>query len=167
MLMFSFQSFVRKQRQNKSYADFCNRIFHLKYAPHQTMQEISSEFLSQSLTSTKFKEKKLRESLRKLPNVTEKQIEDIVAESVIDDPMLKAQKQLDTNYKQSKYIRQNFKYVEPQEIILNKDEVNLGKSKKCFHYISVIDSLKHLLGDDTFIEVLEKEREVRESKRMC
>ena len=150
----------------KSYSDFCNRMCHRKYVPHQTMQEISSEFLSQSLKSTKFREKKLRESLRKLPNVTEKQIEEIVTESVIDDPMLKAQKQLDTNYKRSKYIRENFKYIQPQEMILNKDEVNIGKVKECYHYVSVVDSLKNLLEDDTFIEVMEKERNVVREKQM-
>lgn len=149
----------------KAYADFCNRMCHIKYVPHRTMQEITSEYLSQSLKSVEHRGKKLREALGKLPNVSEEQIDEIVHNTVLDDQMLKAQQQLDTNYKRSKYIQQNFKYIEPQEIILNKEEVDMGMAKECFHYVSVVDSLKNLLEDETFINVLEKEREVRERRK--
>ena len=60
--------------------------------------------------------------------------------------MLKAQKELDTEYKRRCYnIRDNFNYVAPNEIVVNKEEVKLGKPKDNFHWIPVSQTFKCLL----------------------
>ena len=141
------------------YADFLNRMCHVKYVPHKTMQIIASEFLTQSLKSLKVREAKLRESLQNLSNVTTEQIDEIVRKVLFEDDMLNAQKELNTDYKSNKFIQDNFKYVPPLEIVLNKAEVDMGAAKDCFHYIPVTESLKILLEDPTMINVLENTRE--------
>ena len=142
-----------------SYADFLNRMCHLKYVSHSTMQIIAAEFLTQSLKSLEAREVKLRESLCNLQDLTEDQINEIVRNVLYEDEMMNAQKQLNTNYKRNKFIQENFKYVPPLEIVLNKAEVERGAAKDCFHYIPVTESLKNLLEDPTMIEVLERARE--------
>ena len=146
-----------------SYADFYNRMCHVKFVPHKTMQIIASEFLTQSLKSLEVRKVKLRESLHNIPNVTDDQIDEIVRKVLVEDDMLNAQIELNTDYKRSKFVQGNFKYVPPLEIVLNKAEVDMGAAKDCFHYIPVAESLKNLLEDPTMIEVFERVRE--EDKR--
>ena len=148
----------------KAYADFQNRMCHFKFIPHKTMEIISSEYLAQSLKSMELRRRKLKESLKQIPSVTDEQIEEIVAKVLDDDPMINAQRELDTVYKRNKFIRDNFKYVAPQEIVLNETEVKNGVPKDVLHYIPVIETFKHILEDKTMIKVLEKAREERNSK---
>ena len=143
----------------KAYADFLNRMCHYKFVPYKTMQTIASEFLAQSLKSTEERKVKLRESLGKLPNVSEEQIETIVREVLTEDRMLSAQKELDTDHKRNKFIRDNFKYTSPHEIVLNQDEIKRGAAKDVFHYVPITETFKHLVEDETFTDVLEKVRE--------
>ena len=118
------------------------------------MQIIASEFLSYSIKSMEKREVKLRTSLRSIGNLTEEQIEDVVNRVIVDDDMLKAQKHLNTDYKCSKYIVDNFKYVAPRELILNPEDVEMGRPKEV-HYVPVIESFKNILEDQTFMDVLE------------
>ena len=48
----------------KTYADFLNRMCHVKYVPHSTMHLIASEFSSQHLKSREQSGKKLKQSLQ-------------------------------------------------------------------------------------------------------
>ena len=47
-----------------AYVDFLNRMCHVKYVPHITMQVIASEFHDHALKSQEIREVKLRESLK-------------------------------------------------------------------------------------------------------
>ena len=147
-----------------SYADFMNRMCHVNYIPHKTMQIIASEYLSQNLKSMEQKESKLRAVLKRLTDLTDDAIDGVIKEVLEDDDMINAQKQLSTSYKLNQFIMEKFKYVAPKEIILNMEEVERGAVKEVVHYIPVIETFKYLLEDETFITVLEKEREKSSSK---
>ena len=148
----------------KSYANFMNKLAHFKFIPLQTVQSISSEFLEQSLKSSRLREIKLRTSLRNA-NLQENDINTIVKEVLLDDNMLNAQKELNTTYKQKKFVQDHFKYVAPVEIVLNKAEVLKGDIKDSFHYIPVVESVKALVEDETFLKVYENERLVNRTDR--
>ena len=141
-----------------AYADFLNRMCHVKYVPHTTMQIIATEFLNHCTKSQKIKEIKLRESLTN-NHMTEEAIDEIIKNVLNEDDFMKAMKELNTDYKQEKFFKENFKYVEPLEIVLNKGDVEKGAKKDCFHYIPVIESVKALLEDPTVIAVFENARE--------
>ena len=147
-----------EQYYTKSLADFYNRMSNFKFVPSKTLQAMASEFVEQSLKSAGHREKLLKDSLRSIPGISEEKITEISTKVFQDDKTLKAQKDLCTEYKRSLYIKEHFKYVDPIEVVLNQDEVKLGKPKEVYHYVPIIPSMKHLLEDRTFIEVLEKER---------
>ena len=63
-------------------------------------------------------EKKLRKSLLQVPGITENQIDTIVEESIGSDEYMKAQNELNTEYKRKKYVQEHFEYVAPVEICL-------------------------------------------------
>ena len=117
----------------KAFADFMNRMCHVKFVPHSTMQTIAAEFLEHSIKSVNNREKALRKSLLDIPEMTEHKIDDIVKKVLHDDKMLKAQKELDTDRKRNSYIRENFNYVAPVEYVLNPEEVKAGKYKEVYH----------------------------------
>ena len=144
----------------KAFADFMNRMCHMKYVPHSTMQTIAGEFLDHSIKSAQEREKALRKILSDTPEMTQAKIDEIIQKVCYEDKMLKAQKELDTVHKRNSYIRKNFNYVAPVEYVLNQEEVNSGKSsKEVFHYIPLVEAFRNLVEDRSFIEVMEKERE--------
>ena len=51
------------------------------------------------------------------------------------------------------------------EIILNPEEIKLGKPKDSFHYVPVVNAFIQLLEDSSFMELLERERETDKSKK--
>ena len=84
------------------------------------------------------------------PVKVEKIVEDVFA----NDPFLKAQLSLNTEYKRLKYIREDTNYNHPQEIVLNKAEVRKGTRKEVIHYVSIVESFKTLVQDSSFIKML-------------
>ena len=148
----------------KAYANFINKLGHFKFIPLKTVQSISSEFLEQSLKSMRLREIKLRASLRNA-NLQENDINAIVEDVLMNDDMLNAQKELNTTYKQKKFVQEHFKYVAPVEIILNKADVLKGAIKDSFHYIPTVDAFKALVEDETFVSVYENERLVSRADR--
>ena len=140
------------------HADFLNRLSNFKFIPAKTVTQIADEYLKNSLKSKNVRELKLRMVLRDL-NISEIQIEKIVHETITDDEYLQAQAELSTDFKRKKFIAENFKYIPPVEIVLNKDEVRNGEKPDGVHYISVIESFKHLIEDESLLEVLNQERE--------
>ena len=138
------------------HADFLNRLAHEKFVPSSTVQDISEEFLNSCMRSQELMEKKLRKSLTEdLPNET---VDKIIDETIKDDFFIKAQEELNSGYKRNKYIKDNFKYVSPVEILLNKSEVDMGLKKDVLHYVPIEESLRLLLEDKTFIEMMELNR---------
>ena len=136
-----------------AYADFINRLITYKFIPVTSVKEIAAEFLNQSRRSSKSREQVLRNSLSQIHSLTTEQIEQIVKENS-NDPFTRAQEQLSSEYQRSKYIEENFKFVKPKEIILNKEEVKRGSAKDVVHYIPIIDALKALLEDPSYNEAI-------------
>ena len=69
---------------------------------------------------------------------------------------MSAQKSLDSEYKRNDYLKENFKYVEPKEIIFNPKEAKEGKEPKAvMHYVPIIETVKNLVQDPTFLDVSE------------
>ena len=140
------------------YADFLNRMTSMKYVPYKTVQEISTEYLEKSIKSQEVREKRLRESLKQVPNLSDEMVEKIVKDSLGEDDFIKAQQELSSVYKREKFIKEHFKYVAPVEIILNSEEHKNGAPKDCLHYVPVTQSFKNLMEDKSLCEVLEKKR---------
>ena len=63
---------------------------------------------------------------------------------------MKAQELLATEPARKKFIRENFPYIEPREIVLNSEEVDRGKLKDIVHYIPIKETLKFIYGDKTY-----------------
>ena len=143
----------------KAYCDFMNRMCHFKFVPHSTMQAIALEFHEHSLKAMEEREKVLRRSLKDVPGITSEKIDEIVDKVLHDDKLLKAQKELNTEHKRNNFIKTHFNYVEPEEHVLNKDEVKAGHRKDVYHYVPMDKALKLLVEDRTFIEMMERERE--------
>ena len=146
-----------------AYADFINRLITYKFIPVTSVKDIATEFLSQSRRSNKYKEKVLKDSLKKIPNLTEDQINQIVREN-INDPFTRAQEELSSEFKRTKFMEEKFKLVQPKEIILNKEEVKKGAPKDCIHYVPIIDTLKVLLEDPSFEKSLNMEADNSEGR---
>ena len=147
------------------YADFYNRLAHVKYIPHRTIQDISNEFLQHALRSSEVREKKLRESLLKVPNIPLEEVDRIVGEVIGQDEMLKAQKELNSQHKRNKFISTHFKFVAPVEITMNKEQVEEGFAKEVVHYVPIKESFKHLIQDKSFLSVIENARNERKRNK--
>ena len=141
------------------YANFYNKLCHFKFIPYSTVQDIAKEYLEQSLKSSQCRERKLRDSLKKIPNISDDDIERVVNEVIGEDRLLKAQQELNTEHKRTKFIQTRFKFVAPVEIVLNKGEVRLGARKEVVHYVPIKESFKNLLEDTSLNVVLENERD--------
>ena len=147
-----------------SHANFLNRLVNEKYIPRKTVTEIAEEFYGNCLKSNEQKEKKLRNSLKHIPGMNNDMENEVVKTVINDDYFLVAQKELSTDYKREKFIRNNFKFVPPCEIILNKDSIERGESKDVVHYIPVTQSFKQLIEDKSLNDVFENERDNIETK---
>ena len=134
----------------KSYANSLNKLSHVNFVPLKTVEAFSSEFMEHYNKSLPVIKLNLKTSLQN-KNLSESEIDDIVLEVFGHDVFLAAQQEVDTIYKLKKFIRENFNYVAPVEIVLNKVEVLKGMKKECFHYIPIVEALKTLLEDETFI----------------
>ena len=137
-----------------AYADFTNRLINYKFIPVSSVQEITSEFLKQSQRSMLERTVALRISLSKIPNLSKETIDEIVEETK-RDPFLKAQEELSTDYKRTKFLEQNFHFVKPREVILNPEEVKYGAKKEVVHYVPIMEAIRKLIEDETFTKVVE------------
>ena len=144
-------------RFTKDFANFLNGLSNLQMVPHTTIDIIMEEFLRISLKSQEIRSIKLLAKLRTL-NVSE----DIIAEVIKinqNDEMIEAQRCLKTRFKREQFMKRNFNFIQPKEIILNPQSVKAGAAKECYHYIPIIDSFKCLVEDPTYLGVLEKQRQ--------
>ena len=134
------------------YGDYLNRLCHCKYIPQTTIQEIVKESIVNQRKTLERQKKNLRKSLQgKVLEPVE--VDEIEKNIFDDDPFLKAQLQLNTEYKRTKFVQECDTYVGPQEIVLNRANVLLGARKDCFHYSSVVDSFKILIQDESFCKM--------------
>ena len=133
------------------YADFLNRLGHYNHIPQTTVQEISEEYLMNTQKSMENRKKILRRSLCKT-NMSQAEIEKLVNE-VENDSFLKAQLKLDTEFKRLKYIKENMKYVGPEEVVLNKEGIRRGEKKESYHYVSLVETFRNIIEDPSFIKM--------------
>ena len=146
----------------ENFADYYNQLVNFKFIPHTTVQEIAERNLKMSKSVKELQGKKLRECLDGLPMVSEREKVDLHNQVIEDDVFLSAQMKLSTEFKRSKFIRENMKYVAPREIILNKDECKHGAKKDVIHYIPISESLKLLLEDDSFNRMMSAPDDLRQ-----
>lgn len=146
------------------YADFLNRLMTHKNIPSSTVQSISEEYFKNAKKSQNVREKKLRETLEALTDVTEVQVNKIVNNVLGEDSFLKAHERLNTQHKRLKFVKDHMKYVAPLEIVLNKSEVERGVKKDCIHYVPLDSALKNLLEDKSTIGMMKKEENLIKEK---
>ena len=140
------------------YADFLNRLVHEKFIPKTTVQDIADEYFLNTTKAQRVREKKLRNSLQETRSISQEEVDKIIEDVIEDDFFLKAQKHLNTDYKRSKYIKENMQYVGPIEILLNKTEVEKGEKKDVIHYIPLQEALKNLMQDGSVIKMFGTEK---------
>ena len=140
-----------------AYCDFLNRLTNYQFIPQSSVQLISEEYLKNYLKANKVKTSVLRNSLMEnVPGISEGDIKKVLEDVAQNDAFLKAQESLDSEYKRTKYLKENFTFVEPEEIVFNSKEVRDGKETKAsMHYIPIVQTIKNLVQDSTFMEVSE------------
>ena len=107
-----------------AYCDFMNRLLNFQFIPQSSIQLICEEYLKNYMKSNAAKAKVLRTSiLKNIPNTSEDNIKKVLADFEENDSFLKAQKSLDSGFKRLQYLKSNFKYVDPKEILLNPNGV--------------------------------------------
>ena len=79
-------------------------------------------------------------------------VEEFLTKLNLEDPFRKARKELEMEKKRLDYIKTNFEYAKPVTIRLDEGSNNSTSKKDTMQYISIKDSLKKFLEDDTFIE---------------
>ena len=136
----------------KYYAHFLNRLAYFKFVPQTTIQEIVHEYITSTKKSLKRQEKSLRWILTE-KGLEHDNVDCIVSELIETNPYLKAQEQLNSEYKRTKFIQEDKNCFHPQEILLNHEQVRLGHRKDVYHYVSIIDSFKCLVQDPKFIKM--------------
>ena len=135
-----------------SYCDFLNRLVNVHFVPQSTVRIICSEYLKQYRRSNDVKIRNLRKLLQK-SNIAEVEIEKIIASFEKEDEFEEAQNSLLSDHKRMEFIKENFKFVNPVEIVLNLQDVRQKKAKKdVMHYCSIVESVKNLLEDPTFMK---------------
>ena len=143
-----------------SYCDFLNRMANFHFIPHSTIKIIGEEYLKNYTKSNEAKIKMLKKSLSKVPGITENEIHRVLDDFQSEDVFLEAQRKLDSEYKRVQFLKDNFVYVEPEEIVLNPRQVKESQAPKAVvHYVSVIETVKNLVEDASFNEMIEKESE--------
>ena len=95
------------------YADFLNRLSHVKFIPHSTVQDIASEYFKNSKRAQDIRETKLRHSLSMVGELSADDIDKVVKDVIHEDFFIKAQGELDTKYKRNRFVQDNFNYVQP------------------------------------------------------
>ena len=140
-----------------AYCDFLNRLSNFHFVPQTTIKIIGDEYLKNYTKSNAAKSASLKKSLEKVPGISQSEIDRVLDEFQSQDKFLKAQTDLDTEYKRNKFIKNKFTFVAPQEIVLNPKEVKEAAAvKEVLHYVPIIESFKNLVQDPTFIDMKEK-----------
>ena len=140
-----------------SFCDFLNRLSNFQFVPQSTIQIIANEYLKNYQKSNQVKLKSLSKQLQKSSGLSDMDKEKILEAFEGEDDFLAAQLSLDTEYKRKQFLKDNFTYVPPEEIILNAKEMKeSGASKDVMHYVSVVDNFKNLIQDSSFLAMEER-----------
>ena len=139
-----------------AYGDFLNRLANFHFIPQTTIKIISDEYLKNYKKSNVVKAERLKKSIEEVAGLTETETMKVIDDFQSNDPFLEAQMKLDTDYKRTKFIRDHFTYVSPQEIVLNPKAVKERNAKKSvMHYVPIVETFKNLIQDPSFCKVVE------------
>ena len=143
-----------KENFLKVLCDFYNRLSHTYMVPHSTVQFIANQFLKISIKARVETKQEVENKLH-TEQISELTIKEVL--KVLDnDSFLDAQQSLTSQYKRNQCLKENFKFIEPTEIVLNKEAVKKGAKKECFHYVNIIDSFRALIEDKNVIDAIEE-----------
>ena len=142
-----------------AYCDFLNRMTNFQFIPQTSVQTISEEYLKNYSKSNVVKRAILKKSLLKnIPGISMESIEKVLEDVMSNDAFLNAQISLDSEYKRVNYLKENFVYVEPKEIIFNPKEAKQGhEPKAAMHYVPIDQTVKNIVQDSTFLKMTESE----------
>ena len=142
-------------------ADFLNRLTVFKMVPQVTVNEIVSEWIAINSKAKQLQQEAVKEAMKLDSSIKTSTMNRVLA-ALEMDPTMDALHCLDTTYKREKYVFEHFKLVPPVEIILNAEDMKNNKAKKeSYQYIPLIDSMKTLLEDPTFIDMIEREKDAQ------
>ena len=140
----------------KVYVNFLNTLSSLRYIPQSTIDTVTKQYLNISIEANKLRKAALKKVLvdEKVENKTIAKVMELIE----NDKLIEVQKKFCSQYLREKFIRENFKYTPPKELILNPHEVQQGKAKEVYHYVPLIPSIRNLFEDETFLSVFEESR---------
>ena len=142
-------------------ADFLNRLTVFKMVPQVTVNEIVNEWIAINSKAKQLQQEAVKEAMKLDSSIKTSTMNRVLA-ALEMDPTMDALHCLDTTYKREKYVFEHFKLVPPVEIILNAEDMKNNKAKKeSYQYIPLIDSMKTLLEDPTFIDMIEREKDAQ------
>ena len=143
-----------KENFLKALCDFYNQLSHSYMVPHSTVQFIANQFLKISIKAHVEAKKEIEIKMKN------EEISDFTIKEVLkvleNDSFLDAQQSLTSQYKRKQCLRENFKFIEPTEIVLNREAVKKGAKKECYHYVNIIDSFRALIEDKNVIDAIEE-----------
>ena len=140
----------------KMFSIFFSELCYMRMIAQSTIQFIVESFLAMTITSKDFQKERVKRVLSKA-EVPSNVIGQVMA-ILEDDISIKAQTNLNSEYKRNKFMNENFNIVKPQEIILNPDEMSRGEKKESFMYVPVKESIRTLLEDSSFNKMMEEVR---------
>ena len=149
-------SISNELQMRMAWADFLNRLSNFKFIPNTSVKLVAEEYIQLSKRSAAYKNTKLEESMKKNTMLSKEQISQIIDEVVSSDPYIQIQEDLSSEKKRIAFLKQHFHFIEPEELILNPEEVKLGLKKDSVMYVPLHKALKTLIEDKTYVKVLEQ-----------
>ena len=145
----------------KALADTLNRLSFIKMVPQSTIDIIIFDFLQLFSKSIERQATEIRKFL--LQQEVQSNIIQKVESILKNNHCIQGLKKLETTSKRDSFIANNFDIVQPQEIILNPQEVKRGNKKESYMYVPLQKSVITLFEDKTFLQVLERsQNEIRQ-----
>lgn len=142
----------------RSYCDFLNRLINVHFISVSTVQIIAKQYLEQAKQAVSMRAESIKWSLRKHLDLDEEKVR-IITDDVEEDPFLRAQELLSSEYKFNSFLDKNFAMIRPVEIVLNPQEVQCGYPKDVIHYVPIVPMLKSILEDESFRKAMKLQAE--------
>ena len=140
----------------KMFSIFFSELCYMKMIAQTTIQFIVDNFLEMTTKSRDLQKERIRRVLSK-EEVPSNVIGQVMA-ILEDDVSIKAQENLNSEYKRNKFLNENFKIIKPQEIILNPSGMVRGEKKESYMYVPVKETFKALIEDSSFNKMMEAVR---------
>ena len=117
--------------------------------PASTVKTIVTEISSMQHESQNIVRKSLTKKLV-AEGIRAEKVKVIVEEVMNEDPFLKCNTKLGSNYKRKKFYKEKFDFVQPQSILINKEKETF------FSYVLIIETLNYIFQDKSIqLEILQ------------